>query len=898
MQGKTKRFLFRPLGRHLVLPHLVFLLFLAVSFSEASSHRGCMNFNAGWKFTKTDPAGAEAAAFNDGLWTSIGLPHTYNDGDSYTFVNWAGATWYRKHFTVPSQFSTDRRVYLEFEGVSQQADVWINGTKLGMHKGSSMPFVFDITPQVSFGTAENILAVRVDNSEQACKAVPGAMFWTSDQAGGIVRDVWLHIVDNLHVPLNVYQFQNSWGTYAATLSATQTAAEIAMRTQVKNSSATAKSCKLVTRFVDAQNAVALTIESAQQIAAGATYEFSQSGTVPNPRLWSPESPYLYTIYSIVIDNADTVDVFKTPFGIRTFQFTPTGFHLNGNYLKLRGYGFRQSSYGGFGTAVSNYLHDKDMRLSKEAGANFMREGHSAPDPAIMDACDRYGLFLCHASMCCEVNWSERIKDDPALWLAYKQEFQRDIIVRDRNRPSVLLWEFGNGTITDEQAVTLQDTVKKWDFLNPRPTTVAGNMCECCPGNVVDVYGTQHLNPNDLACNKWPAKAQIGVEYGWDFDVTYRLDWSAQIASAVSHMIGKNGNDGLINYIENEPKWTAVGLWQLYENCGEGISLYGILDANGRIPKVIYEAFKAAWSATPKVKVEGAWAATMTSLPVSVFCSQHIKSVELFTGTQSQGVKTPTSRYISGNNAWQLQVPAPGTPIIAIGKDAAGAAMAFDTMVAYGAAAKIVLTADPPSLVADGGDCSSIIATVCDQNGVWHRTATNGISFSCIGPVNYRGGFNHSGAKNVGSTTLNAEQGKIAVGIRSTNTVGTIAVTAMSTGLASASIQIKSTAPDTGFSAIGDPVFSPGARNIPYRVRAVSLSKGIIRVTYFMPCPGNAVISFFDGKGRMLHRTAGAHSAAGMKENVWNTRGKPLSNGIYLVRVATGSRSDVAVAVRR
>jgi hypothetical protein len=289
---------------------------------------------------------------------------------------------------------------------------------------------------------------------------------------------------------------------------------------------------------------------------------------------------------------------------------------------------------------------------------------------------------------------------------------------------------------------------------------------------------------------------------------------------------------------------------------------------------------------------------MSSLPVSVFCSQHIKSVELFTGTQSRGAKTPTSRHISGGNAWQLAVPAAGTPIIAVGKDAAGAAIAYDTMTAYGAAAKIVLSTEQPSIVADGGDCSSIIATVCDQNGVWHRTAANAITFSFVGPANYRGGFNHSGAKNVGSTVLNAEQGKIAVGIRSTNTAGSIVVSAFSPGLTTGTMQIRSVAPDTNFTAISIQPPQSCTQAIPGGVNVISSPGGVFRVAYFMPCAGNAAIVFFDIQGRVVHQINTKHSAAGMYRISWNTRGAKMASGVHLVRVRAGNRFDAAVVAGR
>jgi beta-galactosidase len=865
-------------------------------------------FNNAWKWTKSDISGSEATSFNDASWEDIGVPHTFNDWDAFDgsthqqahFDYWQGAVRYRKKFQVPDEFSEGRRVFIEFEGVSQLADVWLNGQKIIQHIGSAMPFVVDITDRMNFGSAGNVLAVRAENTDQACFALPGGKMWCTDSYGGIIRDVWLHITDDLYIPFNIWAGQESWGTYAATLSANETSAEIAVRTQVKNAGGSARGCRLVTVFVDDGNEVALSMEDSRTIGAGETFEFSFSGTIPAPRLWSPSEPNLYMIYSIVYDGDEAVDVFKTRFGIRTFEFTPDGFYCNGEYLKLRGFGFRQGAYGGLTTAISNYLHVKDMRLAKQAGANFMRTGHCAADPSVIEACDRLGMFLDHPNMHNETEGDDRYSDDPARWLAYKRVFQRDVIVRDRNSPSVLLWEFGNGTIQESWARELKDTVEKWDHLNPRPTTSCGNSCDDCPNNVVDVISSQQLM---MWCKDgYPGKAIFATEYGWNFANYHRLDWNNLIYSAWKHLVGNNGDDGWVTNCEHIPQWVGLTVWALYETPGEAhnggaCSDFGLLDANGRIPKPLYHAFEAAFSDQPRVRIAGGWAAGSNEVPVSAFCSPHIERVELFVDNNSQGIKNVgDDRFISGNEVWRIQNPGPGIPVYATGADNSGHEVSSDTMFGYGQASKIVLSADPETLTADGSDCSSIIATVCDSDGNWHRTDTRDITFSWSGPVNYRGGFNHDRENSTGKPTLHAQLGKIACAIRSTNVPGTITVNATASGLEQGSIQLPAIAPVVRFEedvgvVRGTALYAPSPRPC---LRITRNPNSSFTVSYTMVCPGTAEILFLDMKGRVTLATVRHHAAPGRQSVVMKLSKAPAADGVYVVWMKAGGRTESAV----
>jgi beta-galactosidase len=777
---------------------------------DGHGNRIRQRFNGGWRFLRADAPGAEQPAFDDRAWEAVGVPHTVNHRDVFDQLKrketlalfdtgsnyWCGVVWYRKPFRIPARFAA-RKVCVEFEGVSQVADVWWNGRFLGQHKGSSVPFVFDLTPGARFGGVTNVLAVRVDNTNEGCRGIPGAMFWTGDRFGGIVRDVWLHVTDRLHVPLNVYSFQETWGTYVATtrLEADGSRAEVAVRTRVRNDTPTPTNAVLVTRIVDADGREAWRGRVPLPIEAGAQAESEQRAELISPRLWSPDSPHLYRVVSRVEDAAGAVtDVFETPLGVLAFRFDPErGFFLNGQHLKLRGYGMRQGTYGGLLNAISDYLHAKDVRLLRNGGGNFIRQGHSAQDPAVMDACDRLGVFVAVASMDTEEGFAGRKKEDPEQWWRLKQEFTRDIAIRDRNHPSTLLWEFSNGILSDDEATVLTGIIRDWDDLARRPTLGVANAPTKIPRRAVDVIGTHHSA--DLTWNDGFGKPLIMTEYGWKDRYGFRADWDGQVRKAVRVLTDWGAK------FEPFDEWAGFTSWTLSETHGEShdsdgvCSKFGALDANGRIPKEEYHAYRVAYAREPLVRVLGHWTHPANGVPrtVVVAASSPVASVELFVNGRSRGVENPEC-YLCH---W-LMIPFERGVLRAEGRDVAGKVVCRHEVATAGEPARLVLEADPLALDADGGDCAIVTATVVDAAGAWCPTASNAITFACEGPVSYRGGFNHRLPNTHGDATLFAEAGKMAVGIRSTGEPGRIVVRGSAAGLASGKVEMESRVVPTPF----------------------------------------------------------------------------------------------------
>ena len=331
------------LGWAMVIAMLAAVSGFAQTYTGEASNRVTINMGVTpWLFTKSDPPGnPQSVAFNDAAWKQIGVPHTYNDTD--TFINqqsgggdgsmFGGNVWYRKHFTLDNSYA-NRKIFVEFQGVHVGCQVYINGTFLpgnsavtadanATHVIGFMGFVVDVTPYVTFGGADNVLAVRVGKYGGFYED-PGfsEVFRFGSEDGGIFRPVYMHITDNVHVPVNLYSTLNQWGTYVATtaIAADGSQATVRMLTNVRNDGAAAQSATVTTKVVDRTNTVVLSLTSAaQSVAAGQSSVFDQTGTVANPHLWYPNAsiygtPYMYTVYHIVQVGGTTVDVFTSPLG--------------------------------------------------------------------------------------------------------------------------------------------------------------------------------------------------------------------------------------------------------------------------------------------------------------------------------------------------------------------------------------------------------------------------------------------------------------------------------------------------------------------------------------------------------------------------------------------------------
>jgi len=408
--------------------------------APADAGRSRANFNADWHFKLGRIDGAEATAFNDKGWERVGLPHSFSMPYFRAPDFYVGDGWYRKRFTLP-EITPGKRYSLEFEGAFQDAHVYVNGIELAHHRGGYTGFPVDITPAVHAG--ENLVAVRVNNEWQATLAPRAGEHVFS---GGLYRDVWLVTTDAVHVPWT--------GTRVTTPDLSAASGKVAIETEVRNDGAAQAEVVVQTRVVDGSGRAVATLPDARvNVGPGVTMVAKQlSASIARPRLWSPETPSLYrTITSLRVAGRER-DRFETEFGFRWFEWTADrGFFLNGKHRYFKGANVHQDQ-AGWGDAVTNGAIERDVRMIKDAGFDFIRGSHYPHDPHFAEATDRIGmLFLSEAPFWGTAGFKHawgapaypsEVADRAGFDASIKQQLTEMIRI-NRNHPSIVVWGMDN-----------------------------------------------------------------------------------------------------------------------------------------------------------------------------------------------------------------------------------------------------------------------------------------------------------------------------------------------------------------------------------------------------------------------------------------------------------------------
>jgi beta-galactosidase len=426
----------------------------------AAAPRSSEVINRDWVFTLGNPANAQAADHDTSQWRRADLPHSFSEPYFLGTGFYVGHGWYRRNLDLPES-SRGKRITLEFDGVFQDAEIWVNGQKAGRHVGGYTGFSIDITSHVKPG--RNLLAVHVNNEWNARVAPRAGEHVFS---GGIYRNVRLVMTDPVHV---------AWyGTFVTTPQVSDDKATVRVQTELKNSRTDAVKVELVSEVLDAAGKRLARHRSQRLLPAGGM--FNEDQTLPqitHPRLWSPESPYLYKLVSHVSVNGKPVDRFETPFGIRTVKFTADqGFFLNGKHYYFVGANVHQDQ-AGWGDGVTDGAARRDVQMVKDAGMNFIRGSHYPHSPAFSKATDEIGLLF----------WSEAPfwgiggfgADGSWLSSAYppnpadRPDFEASVMQQaaemiriHRNHPSIIIWSASNEpffTVGDAMA-PMRDFLKR------------------------------------------------------------------------------------------------------------------------------------------------------------------------------------------------------------------------------------------------------------------------------------------------------------------------------------------------------------------------------------------------------------------------------------------------------
>src|SRR4029079_12343114 len=651
--------------------------------------------------------------------------------------------WYRKSFMV-DQAQSGQRIFVQFDGVYMNSEVWINGTSLGTRPYGYSTFEYELTQYLTFG-ATNVIAVKVNNNQ------PNSRFYSGS---GIYRNVWLTRLNPVHVAYN--------GVFVSTPSVSTASATVSGATEVQNQG-TAAACATVTATVRGPTGAAVTTadSAATNVAANATSTISQTLTVTSPQLWSLTAPNMYQVKVEVKVGGAVVDTYLAPLGFRTAAFNATsGFSLNGQNMKIRGVNMHHD-LGALGTAVNYRAIERQVEILKSMGVNAIRTSHNPPAPELLDITDRLGVLVLDEAF---DTWEQTktANDYGKYFTAWAQRDIQAMVKRDRNHPSVILWSIGNevGGSTTATATNLISWVKALD--TTRAITWASNkmggphVSEGDDRNVaklLDVVGYNYAPyAGDYDADHYanPAWKLLGPEISaavrsrgiyhtpaGTLTKATSMSMSDRQCSSYDNESAGFGDSAQNSYSYDASRAFVAGsfIWAGFDYIGEPTpysswpsksSYYGAID-NAGFPKDVYYFYKSRWTTAPMVHVlpHWNWSAGTT---VTIFVYNNCDSVELFLNNASQGSKTNTSTTLRG----EWSVPwASGT--LRADCKVGGSVVASDQMKTAGSAARVALSADRTTINGDGKGLVFVTGDIQDANGAIVPNAESSVSFSVSGP---------------------------------------------------------------------------------------------------------------------------------------------------------------------
>ena len=800
----------KSLAVKIILTVLLAAATVSSAVAENASPRVYRELATGWKFYKGDISGAEKITFDDSLWRGVTVPHDWSIEGPYS-REWASGTgylpggvgWYRYSFRLDASES-GKRVFSEFDGVYCNSEVWINGHFLGKRPNGYLGFQYDLTPHVRFGGEDNILAVRVDHTDFA-----DSRWYTGS---GIYRPARLCITETVRV--------GQWGVFVSTPKAASDAAEIRIETTIDNLSLSPREIELASYIFDAEGLVVATVTtSGGSVDAGGQKTFIQDAAVRNPRLWSVESPVLYSVLSVVASEGRKVDQVRTPFGIRTFRFdADKGFSLNGTTMKLKGVCVHHDA-GPAGAAVPAGMWERRLKQLKEMGCNAIRMSHNPPASELLGLCDRMGFLVMDEAFDeftppknkWVTGWNDGIPSKKGYGEAFAEWAVRDIqdmVRRDRNHPSIIFWSIGNEIDYPNDPFShealgneykpanppaealvrygkpLVEAVKALDTTRPVTAALASAAMSNAVGfsEILDVVGYNYQERrygDDHA--KYPKRAIYGSENSRDYNA-----WKA---------VADN------DFIAGQFLW--VGYDFLGEARGWPVrnSQSGLFDLCG-FKKPIGWFRQALWSdvpmAYPAVRRPGGaersfdrgvrshwnWSAGER---LAVTAYSNCPAAELFLNGQSLGDGVAQANL---GPVFMWDVPYQPGELKVIGRKD-GQAVCESVLKTAGEAKKIVLKGDARTLKADGDDVCHIEFYITDEKGVTVPDAENLVRFYVSGAVRILGVGNGNPANHDKETDgeHNAWQGQGLAIVQTLREAGGATVSASSPGLDGMDIRI-------------------------------------------------------------------------------------------------------------
>jgi len=705
---------------------VIALIFSTISYSVAQTTRKISSLDSDWKFFLGEAQDGQKTDFDDASWRKLNVPHDWSIEGEYRQTNPtargggflpAGIGWYRKQLVVPES-ETGKRLFIEFEGVMANSDVWVNGQHLGKRPFGYISFVYELTGKISFGAGKpNVIAVRVDNSLQ-----PASRWYAG---AGIYRHVNLISVNPVHL--------DQWGVYITTPKVTDEQATVAVQATVFNQSKKSEKLMVQTILTGPDGKIFKSSETSIIVAAGKKAESKQEILVSSPNLWDVNDPKLYQAVTTIRSGKLILDEQKNTFGIRTFHFeAATGFYLNEKNIKILGVCLHHDG-GPVGSAVPLSVWKSRFEKLKEIGVNAIRTAHNPMDPAFLSLCDQMGFLVMTESF---DTWTAAKPNGTQGYNLYFNEWweadTRDMVLRDRNHPSIIIYSVGNEIRdrldTDEgrqRFLQQRDLIHRLD--PTRPVTMAlfrpNEMKVYTNGfaELLDILGQNYREAELVAAWKSkPDRLVIGSENGHD-SKTWLVLRDNPFMSGQFLWTG-------IDYL-GEANWPEIS-WNT-----------ALLDRNGSIKPTGYQR-QSWWSTKPMVKIvrsednagKGNLVLDWTPADFGTFDEAYVyvysncEEVELFLNGESKG-KQPINTNATPR-FWNIGFDAGTLKAVAYNK---GKVVAEDILKTADSPVKIQLTAERTSVQNNWNDVVYVKATMVDKDGLRNPNINPKLTFTISGP---------------------------------------------------------------------------------------------------------------------------------------------------------------------
>jgi beta-galactosidase len=750
-------------------------------FAALTQSAAAKPFDADWRFTLGDPAGAERTDFDDSSWRQLDVPHDWSIEGAYDehaptagsggYLP-AGVGWYRKRFQLPPE-ARQQAVSIRFGGVYQNSTVWLNGVELGVRPYGYSAFHYDLTAYLRWDGQPNVIAVRVDNSQQ-----PNSRWYSGS---GIYRRVWLTVTSPLRIP--------EWGTFVTTPEVNAEEARVRLQVRVHNGHANEQEVRLEQEILDDEGHVVARTARSQRIPPHTTVSIDDTILVAAPKRWSPDTPHLYRLRSVPSAGNIKGDPYVTTFGIRSIAYTPDdGFLLNGGRVKMKGMCLHHDG-GAVGAAVPEAVLERRLRLLKEMGCNAVRASHNPMSDEFYDLCDRLGLLVMDEAF---DEWTIR---KPQIKYGYSDHFHAwferdlvDMIHRNRNHPSIVIWSAGNEIgeqRVPEGPAVLKGLVEIFHREDPsRPVTAAmdhifnqngrapdafTSLLDVVGYNYVDRWGRRRETQYEDDRHAYPDRKFIGTENRSARGVRGHYRFGPLIGGGfgsgrVEPAVGPIGALYLNDSINAAELWRYVATrdyvagdfaWTGFDYLGEArwprkLAASGPLDTCG-FKKDAFYFYQSIWTEEPMVHLFPHWnwaGREAQTIPVVVYSNCDV--VELFLNGRSLGAKAREFPRQGAAGRWntyarpivrsstvdmQLVWDVPYEPgeLRAVGYRPEQPDVEKIVRTA-GAAARLEVTADRAELRADGRDVLHVTVRALDQQGNFAPLADQDVTFQVSGPA--------------------------------------------------------------------------------------------------------------------------------------------------------------------